>query len=73
MSNLTAYDFAKGQTGPSGTWTFGTENSAQALRALADRIDAGQVIVEKVHVTTIARGDEFTETVLVLRFEEKSS
>lgn len=66
--NLTAYDFAKTQ---GDAYRFGTGNAAAALRALADRIDAGTVIVEKVHVTSIARGDEFTETVLVLRFEEK--
>lgn len=69
MNAITAYDFAK----PEGdTYRFGTGNAAPALRALADRIDASAVIVEKVHVTSIARGDEFTETVLVLRFEERT-
>lgn len=66
---LTAYDFAKPQ---GDTYRFGTGDSANALRALAARIDARDVIVEKVHVSSIARGDEFTETVLVLRFEERT-
>lgn len=66
--NLTAYDFAE----PEGdTYRFGTGNSAAALRALADRIEAREVNVQKVHVSSIARGDEFAETVLVLRFEER--
>lgn len=67
MSMITAYDFAKVQ---SGTYTFGTNDASKALRELADRIDAGRVIVEKVNVTTVARAEEFTETVLVMRFEE---
>lgn len=73
MTAITAYDFARGQTGSSGAYAFGTAGAAKALRALADRIEAGKVNVEKVHVTTIARGDEFTESVLVMRFEEKLS
>lgn len=70
MSMITAYDFARKQ---SGDYSFGTNDTAKALRDLAARIDAGGVIVEKVHVSTIARSEEFTETVLVLRFEEKQS
>ena len=69
MSTLTAYDFARTQ---SGLYTFGTDDASKALRELADRIDAGRVIVEKVNVTTVARADAFTETVLVMRFEEQS-
>lgn len=70
MNAITAHDFAREM--PAG-YRFGTADAARALRDLADRIDAGNAIVEKVHVTTIARGDEFTESVLVLRFEEKMS
>lgn len=69
MSTITAYDFAQTQ---GGSYRFGTGDAASALRTLADRIDARDVIVEKVHVSTIARSDEFTETVLVLRFEERA-
>lgn len=39
----------------------------------ASRHDAGKATVEKVHVITIARGDDFTESVFVMRFEEKLS
>lgn len=70
MTVTTAHDFALEQ---SGMYAFGTNGAAKALRDLADRIDAGRVIVEKVNVTTIARSDEFTESVLVMRFEEKLS
>lgn len=64
---ITAYDFAQTQ---GGSYRFGTGDAATALRALADRIEAREVNVNKVHVASIARGDEFTETVLVMRFEE---
>lgn len=69
MSVITAYDFAEKSNG----WAFGAAESAKALRELADRIDAGRVTVEKVNVTTIARGDEFTESVIVMRFDERQS
>lgn len=69
MSVITAYDFAEKSNG----WAFGAAESAKALRELADRIDAGRVTVQKVNVTTIARGDEFTTTVMVMRFEERSA
>lgn len=66
--SISAYDFA---ADVAHGFMFGTAESASALRALADRIEAQEVFVQKVHVSSIARGDEFTETVLVLRFEEK--
>lgn len=70
-STISAYDFATAQPVGSSAYAFGTNDTAKALRALADRIDVGQINVEKVNVTTIARGDKFTETALVMRFEEK--
>lgn len=70
MSNITAYDFSRFQSEDYG---FGTGSTAEALREIADRIASGVINVQKVHVTSIARGDEFTESVLVLRFDERQS
>lgn len=68
--NITAYDFSKRQNE---AFSFGTGSAAQALREIADRIDSGVIQVHKVHVTSIARGDEFTESVIVMRFDERQS
>lgn len=66
--HISAYDF--GEEVSAGSYRFGLSRSPQALRALADRIEAREVDVQKVHVATIARDDSFTDTVLVIRFSE---
>lgn len=64
---VTAYDFAnRDQSG----YHFGVGDTANGLRALAARIEARACVIEKVHVNTISDGNEFTRSVLVIRFSE---
>lgn len=76
MANLTAYDFAThvgGESGAPTRYRFGVEATAEALRSLAARIDAGDIIVREAKVETRAVSDEFTGTVLTLSFAERQA
>lgn len=64
---VSGYDFASaGDRHP-----FGTLNTAEALRNLADRIERQEVGVSEVRVSSIAHGDDFAETEIVLRLYEQ--
>jgi len=47
------------------------EKSVQALRELEDRIERGEVAVDKARVFTFADSQEYTKTALKLVFTEK--
>lgn len=66
---ITAHDFAR----PQGLFSFGVsrENTAVALRKLADAVEAGDAIVSSVVVRSVADSDDFSTTELTLMLAEK--
>ncbi len=73
LDHFSAHEFAHPKT--VGGFAFGLAPAPVAvqLRVLADRIETGQVIVSNVVVRSHAKQDEFVDTTLVFRLNEKSA
>lgn len=71
----TGYDFAHNLLSAKESPRFGIDKqkTAEALRELADHIEDGHFILLSGGVYTQARREDFTMTVLNLKFTEKSS
>lgn len=54
-----------------GNYRFGATNAAEALRWLAEEIDAGKVAVQDVAETTLAAQDDFTFAVLSVIYAQR--
>lgn len=63
----------EGRPGKDGSFGFGlgTVAFATALRQMADRVERGEVLVQRVHVIGMASMDDYTTKRLVLQIVER--
>lgn len=73
MARLSAYQFGSVLPGPTGRprYSAGVKTTAEALRALASRIESGEVLVHEVEVASRAVPKDFVRTVLTMTLTER--
>lgn len=71
ISRITAYDFGRPN---SGGYTFGLDRISMAnhLRTLADRIESGDVIMQRIQTTEEAQRADYTVTALILVYHDRN-
>ena len=70
---ISALDFAEGigENSSSLGFAIGLKQTAQALRELADKVEAREVSLQSARVTSLAKHDDYTFTSVRLVFAEQ--
>jgi hypothetical protein len=72
IRHLSAYDFSSSLGSKQGVpFGVGRDESVKQFRSLADKIESGVILVQRLQVVTEAHNSEFPKTVLIAKFFEK--
>mgnify|MGYP001584846120 CR=1 FL=1 len=73
MNTVTAYDASPPLKSGGDQFAFGCDSklAAAALRKLADQIDAGAILAQRVEQKTVAKHEDFASSSFIIEFVQK--